>query len=155
MRPGHVNIGPTMAVCNQVCDDDDMFDMVNIGSPSQDIKSGANTTLDMAMLGDLVNEAFKEWILLKVDKSAWLLNELTLDDIDKIDNLITLFKLATNATEAATNIIKYFDLDDDVKDDKTNEGMEIVVMLKLATHDIQQQHNANRSAITWKRVRNE
>jgi hypothetical protein len=31
----------------------------------------------------LANEAFKEWILLKVDWLAWLLNEQKLDEIDK------------------------------------------------------------------------
>jgi hypothetical protein len=34
-------------------------------------------------LGDLVNEVFKEWILLKVDWSAWLLNDHKLDEINK------------------------------------------------------------------------
>jgi hypothetical protein len=34
-------------------------------------------------LGDLANEAFKEWISLKVDWLAWLLNERKLDKIDK------------------------------------------------------------------------
>jgi hypothetical protein len=33
--------------------------------------------------------------------------------------------------------------------------MEIVVMLKSVARDIQQQHDANRSAIAWKRARNE
>jgi len=53
-----------------------------------------------------------------------------------------------DATEAATNIIKYFDLDIDVKDDERDEGMEIVAMLKSVACDIQQQHNANGFAIT-------
>ncbi len=47
-----------------------------------------------------------------------------------VDNLITLLRLVADATEAATNIIKYFDLDDDVEDDETYEGMEIIAMLK-------------------------
>jgi hypothetical protein len=59
----------------QVCDDDDVFGMVNFSSPSQDIKSGASTAFDTATSGDLANEAFKEWISLKVDWSTWLLNE--------------------------------------------------------------------------------
>jgi hypothetical protein len=50
-----------------VCDNDDMFGMVNIYSPDQDIKIGTNTTLDMATLNDLANEAFKGWNSLKVD----------------------------------------------------------------------------------------
>jgi hypothetical protein len=52
-----------------------MFSMVNVDSPGWDIESGVSVTLDMAMLGDLASEAFKEWISLKVDWSAWLLNE--------------------------------------------------------------------------------
>jgi hypothetical protein len=50
-----------------VCDNDDMFGMVNICSPDQDIKTGANPTLDMATLSDLANEAFKGWNSLKVN----------------------------------------------------------------------------------------
>ncbi len=57
--------------------------MVNVGSLGQDIKSRANVILDTTTLGDLANEAFKEWISLKVDWSAWLLNEQKLDEIDK------------------------------------------------------------------------
>jgi hypothetical protein len=67
----------------QVCDDDDVFGMVNVGSPNQDIESRANTTLNTTSPSDLTNEAFKEWILLKVDWLAWLLNEQKLDKIDK------------------------------------------------------------------------
>ncbi len=54
-----------------------------------------------------------------------------------IDNLITLLKSTADTTEAAMNIIKYFDLDD-VKDDEMDEGMEIVAMLKSTTRDVQQ-----------------
>jgi hypothetical protein len=50
----------------QVCDDDDVFGMVNVDSPSQDIESRASAALNTATPSDLVNEAF-EWILLKVD----------------------------------------------------------------------------------------
>jgi len=195
-----------------------------------------------------VNEAFKEWILLKVDWLAWLLNEQKLDEINKskvrsgnwiyvnkvvnvsqwwrknsvrhhlveciaarhfsapnsnglqkhvfsickhidnalwhnlgntkfemlilafnkafikdmeskdlfmVDNLIASLRLATNAIEVAANIIKYFDFDNNVEDDETNEGMEIVAMLKPVACDIHQQHNANRSTIAQKRARNE
>jgi hypothetical protein len=51
----------------QVCNNDDVFGMVNVGSPSQDIESRANTTLNTMTPSDLANEALKEWILLKVD----------------------------------------------------------------------------------------
>jgi len=57
----------------QVCDDHDVF--VNDGSPSQDIESSASNVLNTTTPNDLANEAFKEWILLKVDWLAWLLNE--------------------------------------------------------------------------------
>jgi hypothetical protein len=193
------------------------------------------------MSSDLANEAFKEWISLKVDWSAWFLNEQKLDEIDRskvhtgnsiyvskvinmsqwwhkngmhhhlaeriatrhlsaldsnglqecmfsicehidstlrqnlgntkfemlltlafnkafikdmesknlftVDNLIGSLRSVTDATKAAMNIIKYFDLDGDVEDDETDKGMEIVVMLKSVARDIQQQHDANRSAI--------
>jgi hypothetical protein len=59
----------------QVCDDDDVFGMVNVGSPSQDIESRVNAALNTTTPSDLANEAFKKWILLKVDWLAWLLNE--------------------------------------------------------------------------------
>jgi hypothetical protein len=49
--------------------------MVNVGSPGQDIESGANTALDTTTPSDLANEAFKGWISLKVDWLAWLLNK--------------------------------------------------------------------------------
>jgi len=223
--------------------------LLNVGSPNQDIKSRTSAAFNIATPSNLANEAFKEWILLKVDWLAWLLNEQKLDEIDKskvcsgnwiyvsevvdvsqwwrknnvhhrlaeriaarhlgapdsnglkervfsvckhidnvfwqnlgnakfemllilafnkafikdmeskdlfmVDNLIALLKLATDATEATANIIKYFDLDDDVKDDETDEGMEIIALLKSATCDIQQQHDANGFAIAQKRARNE
>jgi hypothetical protein len=67
----------------QVCDDDDVFGMVNVGSPSQDIESRANVALNTTTPNGLANKTFKEWILLKVDWLAWLLNEQKLDEIDK------------------------------------------------------------------------
>ncbi|CAK9237295.1 unnamed protein product [Sphagnum troendelagicum] len=94
----------------QVCDNDDVFSMVNVGLPGQDIESKTSTAL----------------------------NTVTLD-----------------AIEAAANIIKYFDLDNNVEDDEIDEGMEIVAMLKSAACDIHQQHDANKFAIAQKRARNE
>ncbi len=61
------NAPPNDDVDVQVCDDDDVFGMVNVGSFSQDIESRANAILNTTTPGDLANEAFKEWILLKVD----------------------------------------------------------------------------------------
>jgi hypothetical protein len=72
-----------------------------------------------------------------------------------VDNLIVLSRSAADATKAATNIIKYFDLNGDVEDYETNEGMEIVTILKSVACDIQQQHDANGSVIAWKRAHNE
>ncbi len=78
-QPPESNGTPNMPLDNdvdvKVCDNDNVFDTVNIGSPGQDIESGANVVLDMTTSSDLANEAFKEWISLKVDWSAWLLNE--------------------------------------------------------------------------------
>jgi hypothetical protein len=54
----------------QVCDNEDVFNMVNVGSPSQDIEERNERCSqhdDMTTPSDLANEAFKEWILLKVD----------------------------------------------------------------------------------------
>jgi hypothetical protein len=76
-------------------------------------------------------------------------------DLFTVDNLIASLNSATDVTEAARNIIKYFDLDGNVEDDETDEGMEIVAMLKSAAYYIQQQHDANRSAIAQKRARND
>jgi hypothetical protein len=79
-RPPKLNITPNARPADNdvdvhVCDDDDVFRMVNVDSFDQDIKSGANAVLDMATPGDVVNEGFKEWISLKVDWLTWLLNE--------------------------------------------------------------------------------
>jgi hypothetical protein len=51
-----------------------------------------------------------------------------------VDNLIVSLRSATDATKATTN--KYFDLDNDVEDDETDKGMEIVAMLKSTTYDV-------------------
>jgi len=67
----------------QVCDDDNVFGMVNVSSPDQDIESKTNVALNTMTPNDLAKEVFKEWILLKVDWLAWLLNKQKLDEIDK------------------------------------------------------------------------
>jgi hypothetical protein len=87
-RPPKPNMTPNVLLDDdnidvQVCDDDDMFGMVNVNSPSQDIESKASTDLNIMTSNDLANEAFKEWISFKVDWSAWLLNKQKLDKIDK------------------------------------------------------------------------
>jgi hypothetical protein len=58
---------PTTMLMYRFCDDDDVFGMVNVGSLGHDIESGVNAVLDIATSSDLANEAFEEWISLKVD----------------------------------------------------------------------------------------
>ncbi len=86
-RPPEPDATPNASLDNnidvQVCDNDDVFCMVNVGSLNHDIKNGVNVVLNTTTLGDLANKAFKEWISLKVDWLAWLLNKQKLDEIDK------------------------------------------------------------------------
>jgi hypothetical protein len=67
----------------QVCDNEKMFSMVNVNSPNQDIDNGASVAFNTVTPNDLTNEAFKEWILLKVDWLAWFLNKQKMDKINK------------------------------------------------------------------------
>jgi hypothetical protein len=75
-------------------------------------------------------------LILALNKA--FIKDMESKDLFTIDNLIVSLRSATNTTEVTANIIKYFDLNDDVEDDKMDEGMEIVVMLKSTTHKIQQ-----------------
>jgi len=102
---------------------------------------------------NLGNAKFEMLLILAFNKA--FIKDMESKDLFMVDNLIASLKSTTDATEAVTNIIKYFDLDSDVEDDETDEGMEIVTMLKSTAYDIQQQHDANGSAIAQKRVRNE
>jgi hypothetical protein len=102
---------------------------------------------------NLGNAKFEMLLILTFNKA--FIKDMESKDLFTVDNLITLLKSATDATEATANIIKYFDLDGDVENDETDEGMEIVAMLKSTACDIQQQHDANRSTIAQKRARNE
>ncbi|CAK9861089.1 unnamed protein product [Sphagnum jensenii] len=126
----------------QVCDDDDVFDMVNNGLLGQDIETK-----------NLGNAKFEMLLILVFNKA--FIEGMESKDLLTVNNLIVSLRLAVDVIEAAMNSIKYFDLDGDVKDDETEEGMEIVIMLKSVACDIQQQHDANGSAITRKRVHNE
>jgi hypothetical protein len=94
-----------------------------------------------------------EMLLILAFKKAFIKN-MESKNLFTIDNLIASLRSAVNTTEAAGNIIKYFDLNNNVKDE-TNKGMEIVTMLKLAARDVQQQHDANGFAIARKRARND
>ncbi|CAM6030958.1 unnamed protein product [Sphagnum balticum] len=100
--------------------------------------------IDNAVRQNLGNAKFEMLLILAFNKA--FIKDMESKNLFTVDNLITLLRSAADATEVATNIIKYFDLDGDVKDDETDEGMEIVAMLKSAAHDVQQQHDANGSA---------
>jgi len=109
--------------------------------------------IDNALRQNLGNAKFEMLLILAFNKA--FIKDMESKDLFTVDNLIASLKSTTDATEAAANIIKYFDLDGDVEDDEIDEGMEIVAMLKSVACDIQQQHDANGSAITQKRARNE
>jgi hypothetical protein len=67
----------------QICDDDDVFGMVNVGLLGQDIKSKVSAALNMATLGDLANEAFALNMATLGDlaNEAFALNMATLGDL--------------------------------------------------------------------------
>ncbi len=109
--------------------------------------------IDNALRQNLGNAKFEMLLILAFNKA--FIKDMESKNLFTVDNLIASLRSTADATEAAANIIKYFDLDNDVKDDETNEGMEIVAMLKSATRDVQQQHDANRSTIARKRAHNE
>jgi hypothetical protein len=109
--------------------------------------------IDNVLTQNLGNAKLEMLLILAFNKA--FIKDMESKDLFTVDNLIASLNSATDATEAAANIIKYFDLDGNVEDDETDEGMEIVSMLKSAAYDIQQQHNANRFAIAQKRARND
>jgi hypothetical protein len=109
--------------------------------------------IDNALRQNLGNAKFEMLLILAFNKA--FIKDMESKDLFTVNNLIASLKSSTDATKAAANIIKYFDLDGDVEDDETDEGMEIVAMLKSAACDIQQQHDANGSAIAQKRAHNE
>jgi len=109
--------------------------------------------IDNALRQNLGNTKFEMLLILAFNKA--FIKDMESKDLFTVDNLIASLKSATDVTEAAANIIKYFDLDGDVEDDETDEGMEIVAMLKSVAYDIQQQHDVNGFTIAQKRARNE
>jgi hypothetical protein len=66
-------------------------------------------------------------LLILVFNKAFIKN-MESKNLFTVNNLITLLRLAADATKVAANMIKYFDLDGDVEDDETDKGMEIVVI---------------------------
>jgi hypothetical protein len=110
--------------------------------------------INNALWQNLGNAKFEMFLILAFNKA--FIKDKENKDIFIVDNLIVSLRSAADATKVITNIInKYFDLDGDVKDDETDEGMEIVAMLKSTAHDVQQQYDVNKSAITRKRGCNE
>jgi len=109
--------------------------------------------IDNVLRQNLGNTKFEMLLILAFNKA--FIKDMESKDLFTVDNLIASLNSAMDATEAAANIIKYFDLNGNVEDDETDEGMEIVAMLKSAAYDIQQQHDANRSAIAQKRAPND
>jgi len=92
--------------------------------------------IDNALRQNLGSTKFEMLLILVFNKA--FIKDMESKNLFTVDNLIASLRSAADAIEAAVNIIKYFDLNDDVEDDKTDEGMEIVAMLKSMTCDIQQ-----------------
>jgi hypothetical protein len=90
--------------------------------------------IDNALWQNLGNAKFEMLLILVFNKA--FIKDMESKNLFTVDNLIASLTSVVDAIEAAANIIKYFDLDSDVKDDEIDEGMEIVAMLKSATHDI-------------------
>ena len=115
--------------------------------------NGMHEHIDGTLRQNLGTAKFEMLLVLAFNKA--FIKYMENKDLFTGDNLITLLRSAVDTTKAAANIIKYFDIDGDVKDDQTNEGMEIATMLKFVARDVQQQHNVYESAIAWKRACNE
>jgi hypothetical protein len=109
--------------------------------------------IDNTFWQNLGNAKFEMLLILTFNKA--FIKDMESKNLFMGNNLIASLRSTTDTIKAAVNIIKYFDLDDDVKDGETDKGMEIVAMLKLTARDVQQQHDANESAISRKRARNE
>jgi len=77
--------------------------------------------IDNVLRQNLGNAKFEMLLILAFNKA--FIKDMESKDLFTVDNLIASLKSAMDATEAAANIIKYFDLDGDVEDDETNEGM--------------------------------
>jgi hypothetical protein len=92
--------------------------------------------IDSALWQNLSNAKFEMLLILALNKA--FIKDMESKDLFMIDNLIVSLRSTTDTIEATANIITYFDLNDDVEDDKMDEAMEIVVMLKSTTRDIQQ-----------------
>jgi hypothetical protein len=91
--------------------------------------------IDSVLWQNLGNVQFEMLFILAFNKA--FIKDMESKDLFTVDNLIASLMSIAGATKAAMNTIKYFDLDDDVEDDEIDKGMEIVAMLKSATHDIQ------------------
>jgi len=76
------------------------------------------------------NAKFEMLLILSFNKA--FIKDMESKNLFTINNLIASLRSTADVTEATANIIKYFDLDDDVEDDKMDERLEIIVMLKSA-----------------------
>jgi len=92
--------------------------------------------IESALWQNLGNAKFEMLLILVFNKA--FIKDMEIKDLFTIDNVIASLKSMVDVIEVAANIIKYFDLDGDVEDDETNEGMEIIAMLKSTTRDVQQ-----------------
>jgi len=90
--------------------------------------------IDNALQQNLGNAKFEMLLILAFNTT--FIKDMESKNLFIVDNMIASLRSTVDATEATMNIIKYFDLNDDVEDDKTDEGMEIVAMLKSTTRDI-------------------
>jgi hypothetical protein len=90
--------------------------------------------IDNALQQNLGNVKFEMLLILAFNTT--FIKDMENKNLFIVDNMIASLRSTVDATEATMNIIKYFDLNDDVEDDKTDEGMEIITMLKSTTRDI-------------------
>jgi hypothetical protein len=77
--------------------------------------------INNALRQNLGNTKFEMMLILAFNKA--LIKDMESKNLFTINNLIMSLRSA-DTTEATANIIKYFDLDDNVEDDETDKGME-------------------------------
>jgi hypothetical protein len=78
--------------------------------------------IDNMLWQNLGNAKFEMLLILAFNKA--FIKDMESKNLFTVNNLIASLRSVADVTKAITNIIKYFDLDDDVEDDETNEDME-------------------------------
>ena len=63
-----------------------------------------------------------------------------------VNALVESVKSASSATEAASTLIEFFDLEGNIDDDETEDGLAIANTLKSAAKFIQEHHALDRSS---------